>query len=61
MLPSLAHAVTVQDDRGNTITLQQPAQRVVTLAPYLTELLYTIGAGDRIVATVQFSDYPPAA
>ena len=56
-----AYAVTVEDDRHNTITLERPAQRVVTLAPFLTELLYTIGAGDSIVATVQFSDYPPAA
>ena len=61
MLNSVVHAVTVQDDRGNTVTLERPAQRVVTLAPFLTELLYTIDAGDKIVATVQFSDYPPAA
>lgn len=38
-----------------------PARRIVSLAPNITELLYTAGAGDRIVAAVEFSDYPPAA
>lgn len=38
-----------------------PAQRIVSLAPNITELLYTAGAGDRLVATVEFSDYPAAA
>ena len=38
-----------------------PAQRIVSLAPHLTELAFTAGAGDRIVATVEFSDHPEAA
>ncbi|HZF14424.1 MAG TPA: cobalamin-binding protein [Steroidobacteraceae bacterium] len=38
-----------------------PARRIVSLAPNITELLYTAGAGDRIVAAVEFSDYPAAA
>ncbi len=38
-----------------------PAQRIVSLAPHLTELAFTAGAGDRIVATVEFSDHPDAA
>lgn len=38
-----------------------PAKRIVSLAPNITELLYTAGAGDRIVATVAYSDYPAAA
>jgi len=37
------------------------AQRIVSLAPHLTELLFEIGAGPRIVGTVSYSDYPPAA
>lgn len=37
------------------------AERIVTLAPHLTELVYAIGAGDRLVGTVAHSDYPPAA
>lgn len=38
-----------------------PAQRVVSLAPNLTELMFAAGAGDRIVGTPQYSDYPEAA
>lgn len=37
------------------------ARRVISLAPHLTELLYAAGAGDRLVAAVEFSDYPPMA
>lgn len=35
--------------------------RIVSLAPHLTELAFAAGAGDRIVATVEYSDYPKAA
>ena len=36
-------------------------QRIVSLAPHLTELAFTAGAGDRIVATVEYSNHPDAA
>lgn len=38
-----------------------PAARIVTLAPHLAELVYAAGAGDRLVATVEWSNYPPEA
>ncbi len=38
-----------------------PAQRIVSLAPHLTELAFDAGAGDRIVATVEYSNHPDAA
>jgi iron complex transport system substrate-binding protein len=38
-----------------------PAARIVSLAPHLTELAFSAGAGDRIVGTVLYSDYPAAA
>lgn len=57
-----AHAqVSVTDDYGNRVTLQQPARRVVSLAPHLTEILYAAGAGDRMVGAMEHSDYPEAA
>lgn len=57
-----AHAaVSVVDDAGQTVTLAQPARRIVSLAPHVTELLYAAGGGDRIVGTVSYSDYPPEA
>jgi len=58
-----AHAapVTAQDDLGHNITLSAPAQRIVSLAPHTTELLFAIGAGSETVGVSQFSDYPEAA
>ena len=41
--------------------MKGPAQRIVTLAPSLTELAFSVGAGDRVVGVSAFSDYPAAA
>lgn len=54
-------AVSAVDDAGRTLRLAAPAQRIVSLAPHVTELLFAAGAGARIVGAVEFSDYPPAA
>ena len=51
----------VEDDEGHTVTLEHPAQRIISLAPSLTELLYAAGAGEKVVAAVEYSDYPPEA
>jgi iron complex transport system substrate-binding protein len=53
--------LTVTDDTGATLTLPAPAQRIVSLAPGATEMLFAAGAGERIVATVLASDEPEAA
>jgi iron complex transport system substrate-binding protein len=60
-VPSAQAAVSVVDDAGQTITLAQPARRVVSLAPHVTEMIFAAGGGDRIVGTVHYSDYPPQA
>lgn len=54
-------AVTVTDDTGRTVSLQKPAQRVISLAPHTTELMYYIGAGSQLVAVTSYSDYPSEA
>ena len=56
-----AAPIEARDDAGNTVTLSAPAQRIVTLAPHATELVFAAGAGARIVGTVDYSDYPAAA
>ncbi|MBP5986075.1 MAG: cobalamin-binding protein [Azonexus sp.] len=53
--------LVVKDDTGQEIRLKAPARRIVTLAPHATENLYAAGAGDRLVGTVDYSDYPPEA
>lgn len=57
----LRAAVTVMDDSGRAITLPRPAQRIVSLAPHLTELAFAAGAGDRVVGVDAWSNYPEAA
>jgi iron complex transport system substrate-binding protein len=53
--------VTVLDDTGARVTLARPAQRIISLAPHATELLFAAGGGKRIVGTMNWSDYPPEA
>jgi len=60
--PALADPpIRVLDDAGHGVVLESPARRIVSLAPNLTELLFAAGAGDAIVGTSEFSDFPSAA
>lgn len=57
-----AHAeIVLRDSVGATIRLQQPARRIISLAPHITENLYAAGAGERLVGAVDYSDFPEAA
>ncbi len=56
-----AAEIRLIDDAGRGVSLKQPAQRIISLAPHLTELLFAAGAGGRVVGTVEYSDYPLAA
>jgi iron complex transport system substrate-binding protein len=58
---STAAPISIRDDLGRTVELKEPAKRIVTLAPFLTELVYSTGAGERIVGVSAYSDYPPEA
>ncbi|MCE3604969.1 cobalamin-binding protein [Massilia sp. P8910] len=54
-------AITVVDDTGRRVVLAAPAQRIVSMAPHVTELLFAAGGGARVVGAMSYSDYPPAA
>ncbi len=56
-----AAALSLPQHAGDELLLEQPAQRIITLAPHLAELVYLAGAGDRMMATVAYSNYPQAA
>jgi iron complex transport system substrate-binding protein len=43
------------------ISAENSAQRIISLAPHLTEQVYTAGAGDKLVGVIDYSDYPDAA
>jgi iron complex transport system substrate-binding protein len=46
------------DDFGNTITFKNPPERIISLAPSNTEILFAIGAGDKVVGVTSYDDYP---
>jgi iron complex transport system substrate-binding protein len=53
--------ITLTDGLGRTVTLAGPAQRIVSLAPSNTEILFAVGAGSQVVGRDDFSNYPEAA
>lgn len=62
LLPASASAeIHVKDDLGRDLKLRSPAQRVISLAPHLTEVVYAVGGGDQMIATVAWSDFPEEA
>lgn len=53
--------IEVTDEAGRRVRIPQPVQRIVSLAPSLTELVFALGAGNRLVADTDYCDYPPEA
>jgi iron complex transport system substrate-binding protein len=58
---SVALAVVAVDDRGQAIEFANPPQRIISLAPNITELLFAVGAGSHVVAVSEYSDHPADA
>ncbi len=57
---SAVRAEQIRDIVGNTIEVPPYPQRIVSLAPSITECLFAIGAGFKVVGVTQFSNYPPS-
>lgn len=53
-----AQQVEITDDLGNKISLDRPAQRIIPLYGAFSEVLFSIGAGDRVIARTQADKYP---
>src|SRR5205823_4354479 len=56
-----AAALTTRDMLGRPVTLAAPATRIVSLVPSVTEILFALGADNRLVGVTDFCDYPAAA
>lgn len=56
-----AAPIQITDALGREITLAAPGQRIVSLAPSITEILFAVGAGPQVVGDTQYCNYPPEA
>lgn len=59
--PTPAGPVQLTDGLGREITLDGPAQRIVSLAPSNTEILFAVGAGSQVIGRDEISDFPVQA
>jgi iron complex transport system substrate-binding protein len=60
--PAATFPITLADDEGSTVTLRSEPQKIVSLTPAETEILFALGAGDRVVGKVEdAANYPPEA
>jgi iron complex transport system substrate-binding protein len=57
----IARATTVVDEAGRKIRLPGRIDRIVSLAPSITEIIFALDQGHRLAAVTQFSNYPPQA
>lgn len=59
--PDHDRVIRITDDQGTVMTIQGYPQRIVSLAPSNTEILFALGLGERVVGVADLSDYPPEA
>jgi iron complex transport system substrate-binding protein len=56
-----AFPLTITDDLGTEVTIEAEPQRIVSMAPNHTEILYALGLGDKVVGVTEYCNYPPDA
>lgn len=54
-------ALSVTDDMGTTVTLNRTPERIISLSPSNTEILFALGLGDRVAGVTEFCNFPPEA
>ena len=60
-LPLALASRTVKDEIGRTVTVPDHAQRVICLAPSVTDTVFALGGGDQVVAVSDYTTSPAAA
>jgi len=61
LCPTESLAIEIIDDANRPVVLDQPAQKIISLSPHITELIYSAGAGDKLIGVDDYSNYPEAA
>jgi iron complex transport system substrate-binding protein len=56
-----AFPLIITDDLGNEVTIEAEPQRIVSMAPNHTEILYALGLGDKVVGVTEYCNSPPEA
>ncbi|NLG79976.1 MAG: cobalamin-binding protein [Firmicutes bacterium] len=59
--PSAGGGITVTDDLGRNVVLPRPPERIISIAPSNTEILFALGLGDRVIGVTDSCDYPVEA
>jgi iron complex transport system substrate-binding protein len=54
-----AQGASFTDELGRNVRVPERIERIVSLAPSITEIVFALGSGDRLVGVTRFSDYPP--
>lgn len=54
-----AYPLAVCDDFGREVTIEKKPERIISMCPSNTEVLFAIGAGDRVVGVTEYCEYPP--
>lgn len=58
MVAGAAEPIVVRDDRGNELRLERPPQRIVSMLPSLTESIWVLGGGSRLVGVDRYTSWP---
>jgi len=61
ILPPKKILITITDDLGREVTIEKIPQRIISLSPSNTEILFALGLGDKVVGVTDVCNYPPEA
>ena len=56
-----SYAFSLTDDNGHVLEISAPPRRIISLAPGITEILFDLGLGERVVGITDYCNYPPEA